>query len=190
MSNTAVYESSVLVFSLTVIRSETLLSYSFSFFGQLLKLPQKDDESHQQKCLKHHEHKETHLKSNFQVTVPVVTRIKELLLCDEDHQPPSEGRRRAAVHIQVGLLTRVLASQPVSQVEDPVVTHPGVTIKSERVDGGQIIQKPFGEGSQHVVMEKELGRPGGKSGGQREGSERPAAAINPDAMTEARVRAL
>lgn len=79
--------------------------------------------------------------------------------------------------------------QPCSQVENPTVTHPGITMKGDRVEGGQTIQEPIREGGQPVVVETEGGGPSRETGGQRGGGERLAAAVHLTAMAGAKVGA-
>lgn len=82
-----------------------------------------------------------------------------------------------------------LTQQPGSQVEDATVAHPGVTMKGDKLEGGQIIQEPIREVGEPVVVEMELGGPCGETGGQRGRGDRPAAAIHLGAMTGAQVGA-
>ena len=82
-----------------------------------------------------------------------------------------------------------MTQQPGSQVQDATVTHPGVTLKGDRAEGGQIVQEPIREGGQQVVVEVERGGSSRDTGGQRGGGERLPAAIHLIANTGARVGA-
>lgn len=77
--------------------------------------------------------------------------------------------------------------QPGPQVEDAAVTRPGVTVKGDGAEGGQIVQEPVREGGQPVVVEMELCGPSREAGGQRGCVEKPAATIHLTAMTGAQV---
>lgn len=60
-------------------------------------------------------------------------------------------------------------------------------MKGDRAEGGQIFQETIRQAGELVIVEMELGGPGGEAGRQRGGGERPAAAIHPSAATEAKV---
>lgn len=64
-----------------VVLPEALLRGPPCLLRQQLKPPQEHNEGHEQGCLHHHEHKQSHLRGQGQVTVPVVTGLQELLLC-------------------------------------------------------------------------------------------------------------
>lgn len=59
-----------------------------------------------------------------------------------------------------------MMQQPGSQVENPTVTHPGVTMKGDRAEGSQTIQEPVRDCGQPVVVETEGGGPSRETGGQ------------------------
>lgn len=82
-----------------------------------------------------------------------------------------------------------LTQQPGTQVEDPTVTHPRVTMEGDRAKGVEVVQQPVREGGQQVVVETELSGAGRETGGERGGGERPAAAVHLTAITGATVRA-
>lgn len=52
-----------------------------------------------------------------------------------------------------------LTEQPGPEVEDPTVTHPGVTVEGDGVQGGQIVQEAIGEVGEKVVVEVDFGGP-------------------------------
>lgn len=60
-------------------------------------------------------------------------------------------------------------------------------MKGDRAEGGQIFQETIRQAGELVIVEMQLGGPGGEAGGQRGGSERPAAAVHLTAVTEAKV---
>lgn len=55
------------------------------------------------------------------------------------------------------------------------------------MQGRQPVQQPVRDGGQQVVMETEVRSPGGESGGEGRGGERPAAAVHLTARTRAKV---
>ncbi|TNN66833.1 hypothetical protein EYF80_022902 [Liparis tanakae] len=143
------------------------------------------DENHQQRRLHQHKHKQAHLRGQSQVAVPVVAGLQHLLLRQIHHQPPSEAGGGAAVDAQVRREAGGLTQQPGPQVEDAAVALPGVTVKGDGA-GGQVVQEPVGEAGQPVIVETEGGGADGETGGQRGGSERPAAAVHLTAVTGAK----
>lgn len=90
----------------------------------------------------------------------------------------------------MGLEAGGLTQQPGPQVEDAAVALPGVPLKGDGAEGGQMVQEPVGQGGQPVVVETEGGGCRRKTGGERGGGERPAAAIHLTAAAGAKVGAL
>lgn len=79
-----------------------------------------------------------------------------------------------------------LTQQRGSQVEDATITCPGVTVKVDKAERGEI-QYSIREGGQLVVLEVELSGPRREGGGQCGGGERPIAAVHLTAVTGAKV---
>lgn len=76
----AVLQRCVLVLPQALPGCKALLCGPPRLFRQPLESPQEHEESHQQTRLHHHKHKQTHLRGQSQVTVPVVAGVQNLLL--------------------------------------------------------------------------------------------------------------
>lgn len=89
--------------------------------AELLKPPEEEDNSGQQKHLHCDEDEEADLRGQSQITQPVTTGLQQLLLGQIHEQTPPQVSRRTAADVLYGSGVALL-QQPSSQVKDAAVT--------------------------------------------------------------------